>query len=82
MDQGDGMLGFYFSPYGRICRKDFWLKFILVLVGLMIASELIDAFVFPTVLVTSSTGPAGPTRCAAASPSAHSSQHPSRGRIA
>ena len=51
------MLGFYFSPFCRISRKDFWLKYILVLVGLSIAAIIVDMVVFAGVRVTQDTGP-------------------------
>lgn len=41
------MLSFYFSPYGRINRKDFWLKFILVLIGISFVTGLADYILFP-----------------------------------
>lgn len=51
------MLGFYFSPYGRICRKDFWLKYVLVFIGVSIAAVLADMLLFPGVIVATDTGP-------------------------
>lgn len=51
------MLGFYFSPFGRISRKDFWLKYVLVLVGLAVGAIIIDMVVFPGVRVGQDTGP-------------------------
>jgi uncharacterized membrane protein YhaH (DUF805 family) len=52
------MLGFYFSPMGRISRKQYWLSYILVYFGVSIAAALLDYFVFPGVFVTADTGPA------------------------
>jgi uncharacterized membrane protein YhaH (DUF805 family) len=53
------MLSFYFSPYGRISPKDFWLKYVLVYLGLGIAAVLADMFLFPgAIVVQPDTGPA------------------------
>ena len=41
------MLGFYFNPNGRITRKDFWLKFVLVLIGISLVANFVDGLVFP-----------------------------------
>lgn len=38
---------FYLSAEGRVCRKDFWLKFVLVLVGVIVAVSLLDSALFP-----------------------------------
>lgn len=51
------MLRFYFSPFGRISRKDFWLKFILVLIGLSVATVVVDSIFFPDVNFGNDTGP-------------------------
>ncbi len=51
------MLGFYFSPFGRVSRKDFWLKYVLVFIGVVIGSIIIDMVLFPDVRVAQDTGP-------------------------
>ena len=51
------MLGFYFSPYGRICRKDFWLKYVLVFIGVSFAAAAADTLLFPDVTIGTDTGP-------------------------
>jgi len=51
------MLGFYFSPIGRITRKAYWLKYVIPLVVVTLASGLADQFFFPEMLLSSDTGP-------------------------
>lgn len=55
---GDGMLRFYYSPFGRISRKDFWLKYVPVLVVLMIGTDLVDQYFYPGVILMAGYGPA------------------------
>lgn len=48
-------MDFYLRGSGRICRRDFWLRFVLVFVGLNVATELIDRLVLRS---QRETGPA------------------------
>lgn len=41
------MLGFLFSPYGRISRKTYWLSWILPYLGVSIVAAILDFAMFP-----------------------------------
>jgi uncharacterized membrane protein YhaH (DUF805 family) len=51
------VLSFYFSPFGRISRKQFWLQYVLVYLAIVIAAYFVDYFFFPESV--DSNGPAG-----------------------
>jgi uncharacterized membrane protein YhaH (DUF805 family) len=51
------MLAFYFSPMGRMTRKDFWLKYVIPIVVIGIVVSIADQALFPEMLLTSDTGP-------------------------
>ena len=51
-------MGFYFSGEGRISRKDFWLRWVLVYLGLSILVTIVDLFAFSD--LTQRLGGSGP----------------------
>lgn len=55
---GGGMLRFYYSPFGRISRKSFWLKYVPVLIVLFIGSDIADQYLYPGVILVGGYGPA------------------------
>ncbi len=51
-------MDFYFSGDGRVTRKDFWLRWILVYLGLVVLAAIIDAIAFAA--MTARLGGNGP----------------------
>ena len=51
------MMGFLFSPYGRISRKALWLHFMLPYIGILIVATILDFALLPADPATGQPAP-------------------------